>query len=84
MAGTDLTILLASALVVFVILAVCVILVLWIALPFSVFGMKGLVKKAIEEQEKTNAILKAILESNIDRERKEATRSEIRDEPPLQ
>ena len=31
-----------------------VVAILWIILPFAVFGLKGLLKQAIEEQRKTN------------------------------
>lgn len=47
---------------VFVLLAVGALLVLWIALPFSVFGLKGLVRRSVEEQQETNRLLRAILE----------------------
>ena len=33
----------------------------WIAVPFSVLGIKDLVREAIEEQKKTNELLKDIL-----------------------
>lgn len=36
-------------------------LILWIVLPFSVFGIKGLIKEAIQEQKRTNELLKEIL-----------------------
>lgn len=46
----------------FFLLAGAVLVVLWIALPFSVFGMKDLVRRSIEEQKKTNRLLEALLE----------------------
>lgn len=33
--------------------------VLWIALPFAIFGTKGLLKQLLSEQRKTNALLEA-------------------------
>lgn len=36
-------------------------LILWIVLPFSVFGIKGLIKEAIGEQKRTNELLREIL-----------------------
>ena len=52
-----------AALVVFILTAVGVVLVLWIAMPFSMFGVKGHLKKIAEEQEKTNRLLEALVES---------------------
>ena len=39
------------------------LLVLWLLLPFSVFGIKGLVREAIEEQRRTNNLLSEILKA---------------------
>ncbi len=50
-----------GALAVFFVVAAGVAVLLWIALPFSVFGIKGLFKKTIEEQERTNALLGSVL-----------------------
>ncbi|MEK6530875.1 MAG: hypothetical protein AABZ23_00095, partial [Deltaproteobacteria bacterium] len=47
---------------VFFLVAVGVILVLWIATPFSLFGVKGLLRKMIDEQVRTNSLLKSMLE----------------------
>ena len=38
-----------------------ILIIIWIALPFSVFGIKELVREAIDEQKKTNELLKDIL-----------------------
>jgi len=38
-----------------------ILIIIWIVLPFSVFGIKELVREAIEEQKKTNELLKDIL-----------------------
>lgn len=51
----------------FILLSIAVILALWVALPFSVFGIKGLMKKSIEEQEKTNRLLSELLDAIKDR-----------------
>lgn len=40
-----------------------VILILWIAMPFSVFGVKALLKKAIDEQAETNRLLRSLIDS---------------------
>lgn len=47
----------------FMLLSIAVILALWVALPFSVFGIKGLMKRSIEEQERTNRLLAELLEA---------------------
>jgi hypothetical protein len=38
------------------------VLVLWVLMPFSVFGIKGLLRQCIEEQKKTNRLLEKILD----------------------
>lgn len=57
-----------GAFAIFLIVSVGVILVLWIAMPFSVFGTKPLLKKLIQEQEKTNKLLNSILDASLYRE----------------
>ncbi|MFQ5737225.1 MAG: hypothetical protein ACE5GY_10270 [Thermodesulfobacteriota bacterium] len=61
------SLLLLGAFAIFLIVAVGAILVLWVAMPFSVFGMKGLLKRSVEEQEETNRLLRSILEANLSR-----------------
>jgi hypothetical protein len=48
----------AWAVAVFFILSIAVLTVLWIALPFSIFGIKDLLRELIEEQRKTNALIR--------------------------
>ena len=43
-------------------LLLVILLILWVALPFSIFGIKDLIREAIEEQKKTNELLKNLLE----------------------
>lgn len=62
------TLVVLGAFAIFLIVSVGVILVLWIAMPFSVFGTKPLLKKLIQEQEKTNKLLKSVLEASVCRE----------------
>ncbi|MBI5892569.1 MAG: hypothetical protein HZB79_02775 [Deltaproteobacteria bacterium] len=38
-----------------------VLLILWIILPFYIFGIKGIMKDILEEQKKTNELLKDML-----------------------
>lgn len=38
-------------------LLVLALLVLWILIPFAVFGIKGLLRQLVEEQRRTNALL---------------------------
>ncbi len=59
----DPSVALIAAFVLFFLTAIGVVLVLWIALPFSVFGIKGFLKKSIGAQEETNRLLKSILET---------------------
>lgn len=47
-------------LAIFFLLSLGVLVVLWIALPFSVFGIKDLVRQCLKEQKETREILKAI------------------------
>jgi hypothetical protein len=47
----------------FVIIATGVVLVLWIATPFSIFGVKGLLQRLIQEQARTNSLLEGLAES---------------------
>ncbi len=53
-----------SAFSIFFLIAIGVILTLWIALPFSLFGIKDLLKENIKEQKKTNELLEKI-EKNV-------------------
>lgn len=57
-----------SAFFIFFVVAAGVMVILWIALPFSVFGTKGLLTRLIEEQEKTNALLKELLKAQMGKE----------------
>ncbi len=52
-----------AAFILFILTSVGVVLVLWIALPFSVFGIKGFLKKTIGAQEETNRLLRSILDA---------------------
>lgn len=56
------------AFAVFILGSIGAILVLWIAMPFSIFGTKDLLKKLIIEQEKTNKLLISILDANLHRD----------------
>lgn len=59
-----------TALVFFFLVAGGVVLVLWIAMPFSVFAMKDEMKGLRQELEKTNKLLEAMLEKTGDAEKK--------------
>jgi hypothetical protein len=59
----DPSVALIAAFVLFFLTSIGVVLVLWIALPFSVFGIKGSLKKSIGAQEESNRLLKSILET---------------------
>jgi biopolymer transport protein ExbB/TolQ len=51
----------------FLLLAVGVVLVLWIFMPFSVFGLKGQIRKLTEEQQRTNELLASLVRSSRER-----------------
>ncbi|MEK7314244.1 MAG: hypothetical protein AAB065_07180 [Deltaproteobacteria bacterium] len=59
-----------TALIFFFLVAGGVVLVLWIAMPFSVFAMKDEMKVLRQELEKTNKLLDAILEKTGNAEKK--------------
>lgn len=59
----DNSIFFVAAFFLFAAVSIGVILVLWIAMPFSVFGVKALLKKSIDEQAETNRLLRTLLES---------------------
>lgn len=67
------------ALIIFILTAIGVVLVLWIAMPFSMFGVKGHLRKMVEEQERTNRLLEALVESM--RKEKEAPAEKNIDNP---
>ena len=60
MSGLDPGMALAIAVVIFFVVAAGVLVVLWIALPFSVFGVKGHIERLAEEQAETNRLLREI------------------------
>ena len=63
---TDNSMFFIAAFFLFAVVSIGVILVLWIAMPFSVFGVKSLLKKALDEQAETNRLLRALLELRRD------------------
>ncbi|HBG45794.1 MAG TPA: hypothetical protein DDW94_02285 [Deltaproteobacteria bacterium] len=56
------------AFVIFILFSLGAILVLWVAMPFSVFGVKGLLRKIVEEQERTNRLLAEFIEAGRGKE----------------
>lgn len=52
---------LTIAYIFFILISIGVGVVLWLALPFSVFGMKDLISESILEQKKTNELLRSML-----------------------
>lgn len=52
-----------GTIVLFLLFVFVILLVLWLVLPFSVFGIKRLIREAIEEQRRTNALLSEILKA---------------------
>ena len=41
----------------FFVIAVAVLIILWIALPFALFGIKGLLRELIDEQKRSSSLL---------------------------
>jgi hypothetical protein len=58
--------------IIFFFLAAGVVLVLWIAMPFSLFGLKSSLRSVAEAQGETNRLLRSML--NILTEREERDR----------
>ena len=58
-------------------LLLVILLILWVALPFSIFGIKDLIREAIEEQKRTNELLQRLLE---EKEEMRNEKIEIRNE----
>jgi len=56
------------------------VLVLWIAMPFSVFAIKRQLKRSVMEQKKTNTLLQELLDDKGVRE-KNAPPVTVKDEP---
>lgn len=59
-----------AGVMIFVYLFGFLIAVLWIILPFAMFGIKPLLRQLIREQRTTNALLKGRLEGREQIERK--------------
>ncbi len=66
--GGEFSVVLATAFAIFLVISLCVLIILWIAMPFSVFGIKDLMREAIEEQKKTNQLLKALVKRDVEGE----------------
>ncbi len=52
---------LGGAFIIFVIVSIAVMIALRILLPFSIFKIRDLAEKSLEEQKKTNELLSALL-----------------------
>ncbi|MFQ5353560.1 MAG: hypothetical protein ACE5DR_01310 [Thermodesulfobacteriota bacterium] len=62
----------------FILTLAAIALALWIAMPFSVFSMKKLLRQCVAEQKKTNTLLEKILESEENKVIRESDLPEIR------
>ncbi|MBI5562528.1 MAG: hypothetical protein HY894_06735 [Deltaproteobacteria bacterium] len=70
----DATVILIAVFMVFFTVSALAAAILWFMAPLSVFGMKGLLRKSVEEQEKTNRLLQTLadeLRHGVYREREE-------------
>ncbi|MFQ5479974.1 MAG: hypothetical protein ACE5DW_01700 [Thermodesulfobacteriota bacterium] len=75
--GDKVPIFIAVLLFIILILA-AIVLVLWIAMPFSVFAVKRLLKECVAEQKKTNSLLQKLVDGKEDRAVREMDLPEIR------
>lgn len=71
----------AGSIAIIIVLAVILLTVLWVFVPFSIFGIKDLMKKNLKEQERTNELLEAIGKELSTREPRKERRDEERKEP---
>lgn len=60
--GTGFMANLGGAFIIFIIVSVAVIIALRVVLPFSIFKIRELAEKSLEEQKKTNEMLSALLD----------------------
>jgi hypothetical protein len=51
----------AGGLTLLALVFVIIVAILWILLPFAVFGMKGLIREAIQEQTKSRILLERLV-----------------------
>jgi len=68
----------------FVLALAAFVFILWIIMPFSVFGLKGLLRQCISQQKKTNDLLEEMISTQRERAPREADLPEIKpleDEP---
>ncbi|MEK6791184.1 MAG: hypothetical protein AABY45_05715 [Deltaproteobacteria bacterium] len=65
---TDSSLIVIGAFIIFILVSIGAVIVLWAAVPFSVFGVKDLLKNMIAEQEKTNALLREMAGSDCFKE----------------
>ena len=77
-------VILIAAFIIFLLVSAGVIAILWIALPFSVFGLKALIKEALEEVRKTNEFLKRLTQAveRIEADKKRASQQSLTSKPP--
>ena len=76
------SLLIFAAFAIFLAVGAGAIIVLWVIMPFSIFGTKELLKKSIAEQEKTNRLLRSLLEADL--YRAEALRAKEGADEPLE
>ncbi len=63
---------LGGAFVIFIVVSVAVMIALRFVLPFSIFKIRELAEKSLEEQKKTNELLSALLKK-LDKDGKDVT-----------
>jgi len=68
----------------FILALAAFVFILWIIMPFSVFGLKGLLRQCISQQKKTNDLLEEMISTQRERAEGEMDLPEIKpleDEP---
>ena len=67
---------------IFFFLAAGVVLVLWIAMPFSLFGLKSSLRSVAEAQDETNRLLRSMLNLLTERDERDRRLSDARTTEP--
>ena len=74
---------LGTALLIFIIVAVAVMIALRVMLPFSIFKIKELVEESLDEQKKTNELLSSLLTKLSEKDKREDRDDRDRSEGPF-
>ena len=67
----------------FFVIAIAALIILWVALPFALFGIKGLLRELIDEQKRSSTLLLEVKEELAKRGEGGKPR-ELSQEPPAE